>query len=358
MTSAIASNNRRQTRLGFGIILCGAALAVPRVGLAQGSPNAAPAGSEQGVDDLFAKGKAAGAKGDFSKAYALFKEAWGKKQAYDIAGNLGQAALALNKNAEAAQYLSYCVRNHPPSGDAVKLARTKDFLKRAQSRIVTVRLNVTPSDARLSVDGIQQGTTSVLGGETYVEPGTHTISAELEGYTPASQEVSGAKGESRSVDLSLTRTAPEPIPVASGISSSPVSPTVPPTEDEPLPTGRSEVPTIVGASIFAVGLVAGVGFRMAASSKQDDADRLSRELPGSSPCSGVSSGSCADLQEANRSVERNKNLSTASFVVAGAAGVGTLAYYFFWPEHAERAAVRPNATATANGANVWLSGQF
>ena len=90
------------------------------------------------------------------------------------------------------------------------------------------------------------------------------------------------------------------------------------------------MPAVVGGSLALVGVGLGRGYRLAASSKQDDVNAL-REETGSDGCATANPpGACDDLKSAADGVDMRRNVSTAGFVVAGAALVGT-AVYWLWP---------------------------
>jgi hypothetical protein len=70
---------------------------------------------------------------------------------------------------------------------------------------------------------------------------------------------------------------------------------------------------------------------------------------------------CSEIRDAYKAIDRDKNLSTAGFIVAGVGAVGALTYYL-WPRSSTETrtgrTIRPVALASTNGASVWLTGNF
>src|SRR5690606_16252779 len=107
----------------------------------------------------------------------------------------------------------------------------------------------------------------------------------------------------------------------------------PPPAEEVDPVGRSPslVPVFVGGGLLVAGLAVGVGYRVAAGASKDDLESLQRKTGRDGCKTGTAAaGDCEAQRDAGENVDTRRNLSTAAFVVAGAAAVGT-AVYWFWP---------------------------
>jgi hypothetical protein len=121
---------------------------------------------------------------------------------------------------------------------------------------------------------------------------------------------------------------------------------------------------IVGGSIVLIGAGLGIGYRVSASSKNDDLHAL-QEKNGSNGCNDGSAAptDCDAAKDAGESVDSRRNISTASFVVAGAALVGT-AVYWFWPRSSTATAAGGGRTFSVSGApahhggSLFVSGSF
>ena len=77
---------------------------------------------------LFQEGNAAYRERNWQLAYDKFHEAFGLAPTYDLAGNLGDVELMLEKPREAAEHLAYSLKNWP-AGQAEARAKTAARLK-------------------------------------------------------------------------------------------------------------------------------------------------------------------------------------------------------------------------------------
>jgi hypothetical protein len=208
-------------------------------------------------------------------------------------------------------------------------------------------------------DGTEAGV-SPLGGSLYVAPGEHIIQAHLDTDRVAKQTIQATSGSTYTIELTVP---PPPLtgPSAPGSGlGAPPAPTPPVDSSENRP---SIVPLIVGGSIVAIGAGLGIGYRIAAASKKDEAQTLKQAVGNSGCKTGVAATSdCEAAHDAAQSVDARRDISTAGFVIAGAALVGT-AVYWFWPRsQSERAAGKSHfivtGAPTAHGGSMFLSGSF
>lgn len=211
---------------------------------------------------------------------------------------------------------------------------------------------------KLSVTG-PSGTKFSMYGETFrlpmeepldVEPGTVLLHGEHDGRT-LEGTVLAVSG--KVVVLDLKERASEPAVKAPGEGGAGV--TMPPPEVRE----RSfwDVGRVAGLASFGVGLVGlGLGASFGASSRDagDRADGIQKPL-GRASCSGsAAAASCADLNGARDSQERDATLSTVFLVAGGALGVAG-AVLFFWPR-GERVSVVP--AVGGNSTSLLLTGRF
>jgi hypothetical protein len=120
---------------------------------------------------------------------------------------------------------------------------------------------------------------------------------------------------------------------------------------------------IVGGSIVLIGAGLGIGYRVSASSKNDDLETLKQTI-GNSGCETgeAAAADCEAAHDAAQSVDTRRNISAAGFVVAGAALVGT-AVYWFWPrpQHdraAQKSTFIVSGGPTTHGGSLVVSGSF
>jgi hypothetical protein len=291
----------------------------------------------------------------YEQARVAFTQAYALKPLPDILRNLGTVEIRSGHLRDGARHLAEFLR----SGPVLSVVERRDIekeLTKAQSKLGRILIVGGSAETQLSVDGEPVGAW-VSAEPLYVEPGEHAVLATRAGYADQRHTAKAAAGEQVAVSVELQPLKSEPAPVTP----------LPPLQDPPerdagatMPQAQSEqsiVPIIVGGSVAALGLAGGIGFRLAASSKQDHADRLAHA--NNSECYQSQGGDCAELKDANKAVDRNRNLSTASFALAATGGVLTLGYYLFWPkDSATSRGVRPTAVASPHGASLWLNGNF
>ena len=159
----------------------------------------------------------------YAEARRLLLDAWALRQSYDVAASLGDAEIKLGLFAEAAEHLSFSVRNFPPLENEQALANVRRQLETARREVASVLVSVNESGAEIRVDQRLVGT-SPMGGAVFVMPGRHRVEAR-KGTATASETFVGEASKESTVALRL-------------VSAEPSRP-----KDEPAP--RSIVPLIV-----------------------------------------------------------------------------------------------------------------
>lgn len=283
---------------------------------------AAPAASAEGdaavkARELFLKGKALYAEGKVKEAYEAYKAAWGVRRSYDVAGNLGIAALELGKMREAAEYLLYCKQNVPVSESPERFAMIEERLAEARKEVAAVRVEVrrgggsggageSAEGAEVLVDGAVVGRVP-LAGEVFVDPGKHSLKVRLAGYADAEKGIEGRKGFAETVTLVL-----EPAEVGPGGGE---------------PARKSWVLIGVGGGLAAAGLGVGIGLTLAANSKSSDAADIRSGLKTDYACTlNPGSPSCPKLKSTVASQDTFANVAVIGFAVGGAAALGLVTY--------------------------------
>jgi hypothetical protein len=274
----------------------------------------------------------------YSEARRLLLEAWALRQSYDVAASLGDTEIKLGLFAEAAEHLSFSVRNFPPLENEQALSNVRRQLEVARREVASIVVSVSEPGAEIRIDQRQVGT-SPLSGPAFVAPGRHTVEARKGVATASATVVGEASGES-SVLLRLDSTKPSA-----------------PKDEEPAP--RSVVPLIVGGAVFAVGMTAGIAFKLSANSHEDDANALRDRLgPGGCVGEAGSSPECAALRSNVDSANTMNGLSTAGFVVAGVALVATPVSWLLWPRPKSATVARVSGIVTPELALITASGRF
>ncbi len=310
--------------------------------------------------ELFRQGAAAMKEGKFQDARKALQQVWIIRQSYDVAAILGQVELELKAYRDAAEHLDFALRNLAPRESAETLANIKTGLVSAKQHVGELRLTVNEARVPITLDGKDVGS-SPLASSIFVEPGSHVVRAQLSSDRVASQTIQAVSGNAYTVELTLpVESASTPIAPSSGLGEPPH----PPARPDNVSDAPSIVPVVVGGSIVLAGLGLGIGYRVAASSKFDDLQAL-QEKNGPNGCNtgAAASADCDAAKSAGESVDVRRNISTASFVVAGAALVGT-AVYWLWPRSSTEAAAarRPifsvSGAPAPHGGSLFVSGSF
>ncbi|MCC6553997.1 MAG: PEGA domain-containing protein [Polyangiaceae bacterium] len=336
----------RMRYAAIGLSLALVTVSPPGAGQARppGAGQARPPGAGQGApapsldaDEQAARehnlGIEAMRRGDLEGARAHFLSAWNLKKHFQIAANLGMAELRLGRRRDAAEHLSYALREGAKLGEDERRAM-QAMLDEAGRSVGAASVDVSREGAEILIDGRLIGR-SPLRGEVFVEPGRRVIEARLAGYAPASAAVDFDPGASRRVALTLVE-LPRPQARATG-----VAPAAPPGTG-----GRDEVrdghPPLwsigVAAGVAAAGIATGAGFTIAANGAAADADDMLDSLSGGRPnASSVCASTpapdvapkCAEIERARRRQDTYQDLAVAGYVVGGltAAGAVTLAIW-------------------------------
>ncbi|WP_438027117.1 PEGA domain-containing protein [Sorangium sp. So ce233] len=284
----------------------------------------------------------------YVEAEKELESAWELNPTFDVAYNLGNTKYQLKKHREAAQYLSFALRNWPLVKTVAKLKPTAEQ-RYAESRaqVGAVAVTVGVAGAEVLVDGKSVGR-EPLGGEVFVEPGEHQVEARQAGYAPASQTVTVAKGGKAEVKLALALAKSEG-PTAAGRTTvgggsatgagagGPVvgQPPAGPVEPQPVPEKRNWVPVIALGAASAVGLGVGIGMTVASNNASEDAHAQSAAIiqagaqcvrPEASwvePCEQVRS-------DASRA-DTFGNVARVAFIGSGVLAIGAVTYAL-WPK--------------------------
>jgi hypothetical protein len=250
--------------------------------------------------------------GNLEEGKALLLRAWALRRTYDVGIALGQVELALDQPRDAAEHLDFALRNFPPQQSAATLQEVRANFAKAQARVGTLSLLVSPAGAQIFVDGKFAGT-APLTAPLFLDPGKHTIGARRDGAHAEETVVAQAN-----VADNLALTVPEP---------QPQEPASVPSESRRA-EHPSPLPYVLGGAAIAVGLGVGVGFAVAAGGKRDREESLQNQLaPGECFQARSASGLCGELHDVAVSHDRFRDISSVGFVFAGTALAGTLVYW-------------------------------
>jgi hypothetical protein len=313
-------------------------------------------GSEE-LQKLYLEGDAAMKRGDYATADTLFTRAWGVSKSFDVAGALGSTKLELGKYREAAQYLSFALRNALPSTKASARDRIKRDLDSARQKLAAVKLSASVVEAKFVIDGGLLDPI-FLGPEIFVDPGRHTFEAIAEGYVTAKSSIEVKAGEIYVVSLTLERTPPPGVPTATATATATTPPGPP-------------IPAMVMGGAGGAALIAGaVLVGLAESNKKDAYDFSLNTLTaeGNPTCPKKGPGpteDCDKIRGAAANADLFGNVSIGLFIGGGALILGAGAYaLIFGPEPAKDIAKPPPSTGRVvpvvgpNGGGLVWQGSF
>ncbi|WP_437853205.1 hypothetical protein [Sorangium sp. So ce363] len=310
----------------------------------------------------FEDGRSAHAAGRLEDAELAYLRAWARLKTYDIAANLGQVQLQLNKPASAAKHLAYGVRAAGPEIEAERLARMLALLDEATKQVGTLRVRVkNVADAEVFVDGERVPAEEVKH-EIYVDPGQHLLVIRRAGYEDAVRPLATTPGATEEITIDLKPKAA----TARGAVGAPVNgeantkaPAAGAQADEP----RSWVPAIALGAASVVGLGVGVGFTLASNAASADA-RAQREAilrvgPGCLDAPRALADRCAQLARTTARSDRLRDVAGVTYIASGTVALAALAVAL-WPRtgSAPGSAVGVVPDLRANTAGVLLVGAW
>jgi len=299
---------------------------------------------------------------NFEEARKILLQLWSFRKTYDVASALAKTELKLELYRDAANHLQFCLDNFAPVSSKKTLDTIKEMLTEAVVHVGTLRVKTNLDGAEIQIDGRAVGA-SPLKSPLYVDPGQHEVTVMLAG-DKETEPIEVAAGKDLAVDIPLGHKAAKapttPSPAGTSVApikTSPPAPTPYVPSEEPK---RSVAPLIVGGAVFAAGLGTGIGFLLASNSKQDDAKALAAQN-GVYGCYSTASVDCTNQKNAWESKDRDRNISTASFILAGAAAIA-VPIYWFWPRNGSSSSstseVRLQSAISHQETRVWLSGAF
>lgn len=156
------------------------------------------------IDEAFTQGTAALEAGKHEDALRSFLTVWKVRKTYDVAANLAQAEVQLGKHRDAAEHLSFALRNFPVTGKAALREQMEAMLAEEKKQVVTLVVRVDVDNAEVSVQGRPAGTAPIAE-ELFADAGMVTVEAGAAGYEPVKQTFEGKKGEARTVELKMVR---------------------------------------------------------------------------------------------------------------------------------------------------------
>ncbi|AUX36664.1 MULTISPECIES: hypothetical protein [Sorangium] len=310
----------------------------------------------------FEEGRKAQVADRLEEAEFFYLRAWARMKSYDIATNLGQVQLLLQKPASAAKYLAFGVRTVGPEIEPERLARMQALLAEAKAQVGTLRVRVTNvADAEVLVNG-QRVPAEEVEHELYVEPGQHVLVIRRAGYEEAVVHVAAVAGSREEIATELKpKTATRP-----GTAGAPMlgeaktkAPAAGATAKEP----RSWVPAIALSAASAVGLGVAMGFTVASNKASADmrAQRSALWQAGGACIDAPVEHAlaCRELQRTAARADVHANAARVAYVTSGALAIAALTYVI-WPggRPARAVSLEVGPGLDAGGASIAVVGSW
>lgn len=271
----------------------------------------------------------------YEEAYGEFRAAYAESPSWKMLGNLGLAAMKIERDGEAIEALKKYLAEGGKDLDAEEKQQVSRDLSTLTAGVVTLELSSVPAgvvvaDDRKPVTGpsirnvyeaLQQPTK--LG----VRAGHHRFIASLAGYQDEVWEVDLRSGSTVQHVFEMKAVAPAPAPAVAPIAASPPATSAPPpvlaTESSSWNTQKTIA--AVAAGVGVVGLAVGTVFFVKYNSKNGDAKDV---CPSGMDCDPGSAVRHADLVDDAKSA---RTLTYVGWGIGAAALGGAAALYFTAP---------------------------
>ena len=287
----------------------------------------------------------------YELAYQEFQAAYRNSPSWKILGNLGIAAMKLERYGDAIEAFEKYLSGGGMDLDPVDRAQYQRDLQTLKTSVVTVTLTVVPPGARILDERIPSRGAAILnrykldenGTKTIgIRPGHHRLTIRAAGYDAHVWEFDVTSGDklSHEVVLKSEDDAAAVAPAPAVVAPAPV----PVATERPVPT--SVYIGLAATGVFAVG--GGIVGVMAAG-KNSDFDAAN---------SGMTPDAAEDLRDSGTTLNL---IADGMFVGVVIAGAVTTYLYMDRPEVAvpnDSARLRVLPSVTADGAGLWRSAQF
>jgi len=186
---------------------------------------------------LFEQGVALADAHAWQEAAARFRASLALEPRASTYFNLAVTLYRLELHAELVTVATrYLELRDPTRSDADRTEITR-LRSEAISRVARVRIEVSPAEAEVHVDGAAL-TPSMLADDLVLDPGNHSVLARARGYVAHRSMLDARAGERTSLRLALTPQTTSPVPAAAAPRNTAAF-TQPDARDEPATDGDS-----------------------------------------------------------------------------------------------------------------------
>jgi hypothetical protein len=335
-------------------------LLLPQTSAAQSEPTLPPThvgeAEREQARHLYDEAIQYGKRGEYRKAKASLLAAWALIKTWEIAVNLGSAEMRLGHYRDAAEHLSWGIRDATRKvGETyAPLAKAKTLLAEAVQHVGQLKLLADEPGAAIFVDEEVVGK-SPLSDPLFLDPGEHVITAR-----PANTEQSSLKLEVRvqpgdAMERYLRFSTGSVSTTKAGEGGESVPASASPERDVNLLEPRYIVPISLGGLAAISGGVA-LAFTIKATAAAGAADDWAQRTGGNCDAPSPACTALADAHERRNDANRIANVA---WVGAGVLGAATVATALFWPKPvtpAQAASLRIAPRADMRG--LVLTGTF
>jgi hypothetical protein len=301
----------------------------------------------------------------YEEAYQQFKAAYAESPSWKILGNLGYAAMKLERDGEAIKAFQGYLEQGGKELSRAEREQFRSDLDTLSATAAVVTIEGLPAGTRVTdVRSPNKGADiknyyDVPEGEPLVlrvRAGVHRFSAQWGGQQPQTHELETSAGGAHGVKFESVQPEPvQPEPVlAPTPQPSPTAVSVSPTDDAFF---QSPLPAYISLGVGAVGVGLGVVFLMQRSSATSEADDKFKACLESQSCVP------SDQREMERLDDKAGTMGTLSVVSfgVGAVGLGAGAALLLLNGKTEEAPAQATGVtvqpyASSNGLGLW--GQF
>jgi len=279
----------------------------------------------------------------YEEAYREFTAAYRASPSWKILGNLGIAAMKLERDGEAIDAFTKYLAAGASTLDAAERAQFESDLATLKTAVVSVTLSSDPPgaefiDERVPVTGsvITNRYTSMGGSATIgVRPGHHRITARLAGYADQVWEFDATSGGSVQKTFKLE-------PASAAAPSTPTTPLAPADsgESRPIPTS-----VYVGIGVTGALLVGTTVTGVLALGKKSDYD-------------AANDGGDVEKADELRGSTQTMNLVTDILLGATVVGAAVTTYLFVSRPTEKAASVRLVPVAAPGAGALYVHGRF
>jgi hypothetical protein len=307
-------------------------LLVPQTSAAQSEPGLPPAhvgeAEREQARHLYDEAIQFGKRGEYRKAKASLSAAWALIRTWEIAVNLGSAEMRLGQYRDAAEHLSWGIRDGTKKvGETyAPLAKAKTLLAEATAHVGQIKLLADEPGAAIFVDEEVVGR-SPLAEPLFLDPGDHIITARPANpeRTSLKLEVRVQPGDALERYLRFSTGSTSDTKADEGVDTARTSAHVPRANVlEP----RNIVPMSLGG-LTAVSAGIALAFTIKASAANGAATDWALRTGGN--CDNPSPA-CTGLADARERRNDANRIANVAWVGAGVFGVATLATVLFWPK--------------------------